>query len=126
MTDMVKREVWLISGDKTLPEEPFLPQEQCLEVETRTADCKRDGNDKITWFPEVRGLRYCSKNSLLKVSNINDTWRLFAKTVEIFRSDEKFASAKILEVPFSTPSAYITIDKFSMLPTCNLNPSAYW
>ena len=36
--------------------------------------------------------------------------RLFAKAVEISRSDEKFTRPKILEVPFATPLFVITID----------------
>ena len=37
---------------------------------------------------------------------INETSRLFAKAVEILRSDEKFTRSKISEVPFAIPNAY--------------------
>ena len=42
------------------------------------------------------------KTSHWKKCNINETLRLLAKDVKILRSDEKFASTKILEVPFAT------------------------
>ena len=45
------------------------------------------------------------KSSHRNKCNINETLRLFTETVEILRSDEKFASAKILEVPIATPTA---------------------
>ena len=44
------------------------------------------------------------KTSHQNKCHINKTLRLFAKAVEILKLDEKFASAKILEVPFATPS----------------------
>ena len=53
---MVKWEVWLISGYKTPPEVTNRKNVVLHEVETQTADCKRDGQDKITWFSEVRGI----------------------------------------------------------------------
>ena len=43
------------------------------------------------------------KTSHRNKCSINETERLFAKAVVISRLDEKFASAKILEVPFTTP-----------------------
>lgn len=42
---------------------------------------------------------------------INKTSRLFPKTGEISRSDEKFMRLKILEVPFATP---VSRDKWKM------------
>ena len=52
------------------------------ESETETKTCKTSHRNKC---------------------NINETSRVFAKAFEISRSDEKFASAEILEVPFATP-----------------------
>ena len=53
------------------------------ESETKTKTCKTSHRNKC---------------------NINKALRLFAKAVEMSRSDEKFVSAKILEVvSFATP-----------------------
>ena len=50
------------------------------------------------------------KTSHRNKCDISETSRLLTKAVKILRSDEKFVSAKILELPFATPTVTVVSD----------------